>query len=158
MTESHLPLTMVAHAWEDYQQRLIAAIAPLSPEHLALPTAPHHLTLGKLLSHMIDARVFWFHVWMGEEFGQWDDDGHSVPEVADLIARFATTWHMIEAALVHWTRADLDELFVPPDGEQDNFPTSTRWWIIWHVLEHEIHHGGELSLALGTYGLKEIYF
>jgi len=32
----------------------------------------------------------------------------------------------------------------------------TREWIVWHVLEHEIHHGGELSLALGGYGLQGI--
>jgi uncharacterized damage-inducible protein DinB len=25
-------------------------------------------------------------------------------------------------------------------------------WIIWHVLEHEIHHRGELSFVLGTLG------
>jgi uncharacterized damage-inducible protein DinB len=25
-------------------------------------------------------------------------------------------------------------------------------WIIWHVLEHEIHHRGELSLILGLLG------
>jgi uncharacterized damage-inducible protein DinB len=27
-------------------------------------------------------------------------------------------------------------------------------WIIWHVLEHEIHHRGELSLILGIMGRK----
>jgi len=25
-------------------------------------------------------------------------------------------------------------------------------WILWHVLEHEIHHRGELSLILGLLG------
>ncbi len=25
-------------------------------------------------------------------------------------------------------------------------------WIFWHVLEHEIHHRGELSLILGFLG------
>jgi uncharacterized damage-inducible protein DinB len=25
-------------------------------------------------------------------------------------------------------------------------------WIIWHVLEHEVHHRGELSLILGLLG------
>jgi hypothetical protein len=25
------------------------------------------------------------------------------------------------------------------------------------VMEHEIHHGGELSLALGTHGLDDFY-
>ena len=33
----------------------------------------------------------------------------------------------------------------------------SRQRVIWHVLEHEIHHGGELSLALGGYGLEGIY-
>jgi uncharacterized damage-inducible protein DinB len=34
----------------------------------------------------------------------------------------------------------------------------TKWgnfslaFIIWHVIEHEIHHRGELSLVLGTLG------
>jgi len=25
-------------------------------------------------------------------------------------------------------------------------------WIVWHVIEHEIHHRGELSLILGMLG------
>lgn len=29
--------------------------------------------------------------------------------------------------------------------------------IIWHVLEHEIHHGGEISLVLGQHGLPGVY-
>jgi len=41
--------------------------------------------------------------------------------------------------------------------EQRIFGERTRQWIIWHVLEHEIHHGGELSLALGNYELEGIY-
>ena len=28
----------------------------------------------------------------------------------------------------------------------------TMGWVIWHVLEHEIHHRGELSMALGLLG------
>ncbi len=36
-------------------------------------------------------------------------------------------------------------------------PAHTRQWIVWHVMEHEIYHGGELSLALGTYGVDSFY-
>ncbi|HEX4716084.1 MAG TPA: DinB family protein [Ktedonobacteraceae bacterium] len=32
----------------------------------------------------------------------------------------------------------------------------TRQWIIWHVIEHDLHHGGEISLILGTHGLTGI--
>jgi len=31
--------------------------------------------------------------------------------------------------------------------------TYTRQWVIWHMLEHDLYHAGELSLTLGMYGL-----
>ena len=31
--------------------------------------------------------------------------------------------------------------------------TTTRGWVTWHLMEHEAHHGGEISLILGTNGL-----
>ena len=68
---------------------------------------------------------------------------------------------MIQDALTRWTAADLDHVFSPSSfmsaEEQKMFGNLTRKWIIWHVLEHDIHHGGELSLALGAYGLLGIY-
>ena len=33
---------------------------------------------------------------------------------------------------------------IPPHNE-----SFTLGWLIWHVLEREVHHRGELSLALG---------
>lgn len=43
---------------------------------------------------------------------------------------------------VHFMRDD-------PDGP-DEIP---RGWIIWHVIEHDLHHGGEFSYSLGALGL-----
>ncbi len=165
MTEQASPLiTFYKQGWENYQQALVATIAPLSSEQLALPLAPHHWSIGMLLTHMIDARVWWFHRWMGEgdpDLAHWDDDEdnneQSVREAAPLVAMFEKTWHMIADALARWTSADLEHLFPTPALVREEEPPHTRQWIVWHVLEHEIHHGGELSLALGTYGLESFY-
>ena len=164
MTEHTLPLTTFYTGWETYQQSLVEIVAPLSSEQLALPVAPHHWSIEMLLDHMIGARVFWFHLWMGEgnpDLAHWDDDEQPVREAVSLIAGLETTWHIIADALARWTPADLGQLFPTPasvrEEEKENFPPCTRQWIVWHVLEHEIHHGGELSLALGGYGLAGIY-
>ena len=165
MTEQASPLiTFYKHGWENYQQALVQTIAPLSSEQLALPLAPHHWSIGQLLAHMIDARVSWFYGWMGEEnsdMAHWHEersrDGQAVYEAAELVAIFEKTWHVIADALARWTSADLEQLFSPPAYLQEEEPAHTRQWIVWHVLEHEIHHGGELSLALGTYGLDSFY-
>jgi hypothetical protein len=39
------------------------------------------------------------------------------------------------------------------DGEEETF---TRQWVIWHLIEHDVHHGGEISFALGMHGLAAI--
>jgi uncharacterized damage-inducible protein DinB len=113
---------------------------------------------------MIDARVSWFSGWMGEENSdmahwreRWNADESTVYDAVALVAIFEKTWHVIANALERWTPADLEQVFSPPDYLQEEESAHTRQWIIWHVLEHEIHHGGELSLALGTYGLEDFY-
>lgn len=113
---------------------------------------------------MIGSRVFWFQRWLDEgdpSLVHWDDDQQSVRTTAELVAGLEDTWHLIADALARWTSADLGLIFPTPaflsEEERQFFPPRTRQWIIWHVLEHEIHHGGELSLAFGGIGLMGVY-
>ena len=32
----------------------------------------------------------------------------------------------------------------------------SRSWVIYHVMEHDLHHGGEVSLILGMNGLRTL--
>ncbi len=170
MTGQALPLSTFYNGWDAYQRNLVDIIAPLSTEQLALPTAPGHWTIGMVAQHLIANRVWWFQVWMGEgspelaPIAHWDpadDLEQPLLGAAELVAGLEATWQMIQDALDRWTPADLEVIFQPPaalkEEEREHFPPFSRQWIIWHVLEHEIHHGGELSLALGQHGLPGIY-
>lgn len=158
MTEQAFSLATLHTYWENYQQRLIAAITPLSSEQLALPVVSHQ-TIGELLGHMIGARFWWFHRWMGEEepsdLVHWGTE-QDMREAASLVSAFELTWQMISPALCRWSAADLEHLVSPPAAVAQERSARTREWIVWHVLEHEVHHGGELSLALGGFGLQGI--
>jgi uncharacterized damage-inducible protein DinB len=97
---------------------------------------------------------------MGEgdsDLVHWHDDEQSEPDATELVAMFEKTWHIIADALERWTSADLEQIFPPPVQVREEESPRTRRWIVWHVMDHEIHHGGELSLALGTYGLESFY-
>ena len=170
MTDQALPLITFYADWEGYQQSLVGIIAPLSAAQLALPTAVHHWSIGTLAQHIVSARVWWFHVFMGEGSPDLAAVTHVRPsdnaeppalDAAMLVAGLEATWQVIASALARWTAADLGHVFLPPaflsEKERGFYGEHTRRWIIWHVLEHEIHHGGELSLALGSYGLAGIY-
>ena len=169
MTEPTYSLLTCYKGWEAYQRGLIEMIAPLSPEQLAF-SASREWTVGMIAQHMIGNRVWWFQVWMGEgspdlaPIAHWDPqdiETRFTLSAPELIAGLESTWQMIAAALACWTPADLGQIFQPPaslrEEERANTPPFSRQWIIWHVFEHEIHHGGEISLVLGNHQLDGVY-
>jgi uncharacterized damage-inducible protein DinB len=160
-----LPLLTFYKGWEDYQRLLVKAFAPLTSEQLALRSSPHQWPIGMIATHMVATRVWWF-LWMGEvspdlaPIAHWDNKGHPMRNATELVAGLHATWHMISDALTRWTLADLGQCFTSPfksEEEQKDSPRYSRQWIIWHILEHEISHGGEISLILGMHGLPALY-
>lgn len=166
MTESTFPLTDVYHGWERFQRDLVKAIAPLSPEQLALPVASNHWPIGILVQHIINDRIWWFHLWMNEGSAEtaalmnWEDE-QTIHPAAELVAGLEATWGMIHHALARWTVADLGEVFDQPpsltEAERQIFGPTTRQEIIFHVLRHDLHHGGELAVGMGSHGLPSIW-
>ena len=59
---------------------------------------------------------------------------------------------MIEDALQSWTVADLTQVYDLPPYQGKKYAL-TRQWIIWRVLAHDVHHGGELAVMLGMQGV-----
>jgi len=40
------------------------------------------------------------------------------------------------------------------DDQHGKIVHFSRAWVIYHLVEHDLHHGGEVSLTLGMHGLK----
>jgi uncharacterized damage-inducible protein DinB len=143
--------------WHTYQSLLIKALTPLSTDHLSLRAVPSLRSIGEIATHMIGARARWFYQLMGEggnEFAalsRWDREGMPARNTAELIRGLETTWQGMQDAINRWTLVEWQQTY---PGEGPNEPTIlTRPWVIWHLIEHDLHHGGEISLTLGIYGL-----
>ena len=82
----------------------------------------------------------------------WEDDDRRPRRASGLTTAFERTWAMIDDALRRWTVEDLFEEFTRTrrNGEVETF---TRAWVVWHLIEHDLHHGGEISQILGTNGI-----
>ncbi len=160
MPEERIALTKVFDGWGAYQEKIAGAVTPLTAEQLALRVAPQLRSIGEIATHIIAVRVRWFtNVLHVEEpdllpLATWDRPAPDAPArtASELAEGFAATWGMVERALSRWTPADLDEVIEGTwHGESYSF---TRQWVIWHVAEHDLHHGGEISLTLGANGLQ----
>jgi uncharacterized damage-inducible protein DinB len=150
--------------WETYHRLLAGAVAPLADEQLRLRAAPHLWSVRMIASHVVAARAWWFHSWLGEggpEFAAMADfdEGEESERrpAAEIVDGLNASWSLVDSCLRRWTDADLDATFQRPSPNQaGERPWRDRRWVIWHVAEHDIHHGGELSLTLGIHGIPAI--
>ena len=169
-TAASVPLTVVYDGWNGVNRNVVKAVASLTAEQLALPISTAHWPIGTLVQHIVNDRLWWFNLWMHEArpeeaaFMHWEDEKQDPPVVrptAELVAGLNATWGMIERTLARLTVADLGEVVAQPaeltERERRMFGPSTRQEIIWHVLRHDIHHAGELSVGLGAHGLPIVW-
>jgi uncharacterized damage-inducible protein DinB len=161
--------------WANYQRSVLAAIQDLTPEQLALRTAPHQWAVWQLAGHIAGARTYWFHDVLGEgdaatrdtfrvasttvpdlplEDAGWEDDEDHPRDTAEIVEAFDLTWTMIDDCLRRWTPDDLAVGF--SRERRTGTQTFTRQWVIWHLMEHDLHHGGEISQILGSHGVAAL--
>jgi hypothetical protein len=70
---------------------------------------------------------------------------------AELAQGLDRTWQFMAECLARWSPADMHQTF--PDDWDGTHVDLSRAWVVWHVLEHDLHQSGELSLTLGMHEL-----
>jgi uncharacterized damage-inducible protein DinB len=158
MAEGNFTLTTFYTAWKEYQDHLEEALAPLTAEQLALRAAPGLRSIGENAAHIVGCRAGWFAETLGEDGGadvkaiaSWDVPGAPARTAAELVQALGRTWQFMTDCLARWSPADMHQTF--PDDWDGQRVELSRAWVVWHVLEHDLHHGGEVSLTFGMHGL-----
>jgi len=151
-------LVSVYKGWDGYQTSLVWAIAPRTREQLIWRPAPQLRSAGEIARHIAAGRVDWFLRAFGEQsitaargVAAWKNDEAIQANPAELVEGLEASWRMIEDALSRWTVADLDETF--PLSYQGKNYALPRQWILWRIMAHDLHHGGELAVTLGIQGV-----
>lgn len=160
MTTEQQTLSTIYQGWHTYQDMLVRALMPLTAEQFSLRAAPRLRSVGEVAAHIIGARARWFHALMGEggdEFaalGRWDRRDAPARSAAELVQGLEATWRGMHAAIDRWTAEEWQQTW---PGEDESEPeVITRPWVIYHLIEHDLHHGGEISITLGAHGVRAI--
>jgi len=147
--------------WEEDRRLLVASVAPMTEEELALRAAPHLRTIGHLAAHMVAVRARMIHWILGEgesgldALAVWDGFDQPAPlairPTSELVQGLEATSRAIQQVLTRWTLDDLTQTVQWSYGEETY--TYTRQRMIWNLVRHDYHHIGELALTLGMHGL-----
>jgi uncharacterized damage-inducible protein DinB len=126
------------------------ALDGLTTEQLAFVPREGLWSLGTVACHIANAEDGWFRYVAAREVDEWPSlDESQYRTVAEIKALLDDVQAHKMAFLHKIDVADLDRTITAPWGAE-----LTLRFIIWHVLEHEIHHRGEIYLMMGLMGME----
>lgn len=134
--------------WDQVRMELLATIDKFGDDELTYSPTKSSWPAGKIMLHIGHAEDHWFRYGIQREISssqQYELTAYPTKEA--IKASLAEIHDRTEAYLATLSMADLEQEIEMPWNERLKLG-----WIVWHVLEHEIHHRGELSLMLGLLG------
>jgi uncharacterized damage-inducible protein DinB len=146
----------ILESWQYYQDELTRVIAVLTEEQMSLRLVPGMRSLGEIAEHIVTARALWLPRALGEgdaeleqlePIARWDEPDDPPRTAAEVVYGLEVTWRLITSRLTRRPADDPCGADIIPDEEVSQLR------IVWGLLEHDLHHGGELSFVLGAYGL-----
>jgi len=151
MTRAAIAETRVFESWQDYQEALKRAIAPLTEEQLQRQLILGLRTPGEIAEHIVFGRALHLHRALGEEAAEltpllrWEDADDPPHTTTEILYGLELTWRFITSCLMRGSPTD-----AIPEEEVPIVQT------IWGLLDHDLPHAGELSLLLGADGIPGV--
>ena len=151
MSRASIAEARVFEAWRNFQEALKLVIAPLTDEQLGLRLRPDLRSVGEIAEHIAYGRALWLKNIQAEgavdlySLLAWDEPNDPPRTVAEVLAGLDESWKRLSTYLMH---GSADDEYSAEDGE--------RLYTMWGMIDHDLPHGGEISLILGAHGLPAL--
>lgn len=134
--------------WETRTNRILKSLEPRTPFELDFKFRPSMHSLGNLYRHILTAEIFWMEDIVGgrgKMFAELDEkEFYNSKTITDK-------WHSVrnrsQEIVRPYSITDLKKSF------SNRKKTVELGYVLWHVVEHEIHHSGQISAMLRAQNL-----
>jgi len=135
--------------WGEVRQALFAALDKLTDSQLDFVPYPGLWSLRETVCHIAETEDGWLRYYTANRYRE----DHFKPEDYPTVASLKKLLTKVHAETETQFAQDADTMMekvvqLPWDAQ------TALGWAVWHVLEHEIHHRGEIFLMLGMHGIE----
>jgi uncharacterized damage-inducible protein DinB len=135
--------------WKEVRNGLLTAIEKLTDTQLNFSPREGLWSLRETVVHIAGTEDGWLRCYTANRWHENPPQAADYPTIASLKALLAKQHSITETQFAENAEATLAQVCSLPWGAQ-----VTMGWAVWHVLEHEIHHRGEVYLMLGLMGME----
>lgn len=142
------PFELFAH-WKQVRSELITTIQAFREDDLHFVPFEGSWPAGRIMLHIADAEDGWLRYVITREIDAWPEGYilQNYPDKTSILNALSEVHQRTMDYLAGLEDGGLAREIQTPAGSE-----LSLYWICWHVIEHEIHHRGELSLILGLLG------
>ena len=151
MSRASIAEARVFAAWRNFQEALKRTLAPLTEEQLGWRLRPDLRSVGEIAEHIAYGRALvLLHIQADsaadlQPLLAWAEPNDPPRPRAEVLAGLDESWARLSAYLM---RGSADDEYSEEDGE--------RLYTMWGMIDHDLPHGGEISLILGAHGLPAL--
>jgi uncharacterized damage-inducible protein DinB len=142
--------SMIFYPWTKIRNSLVDLLSQFDESELDFAPFPKAMPVGKIFLHIAESEDYWIHFVVRKEFPDVPKyELKDFPSLNSIKMKLKISQERTSVFLDSLKEPDLDWRFKSPTGE-----SLALYEILWKVLEHEIHHSGEISMILGMLGRK----
>lgn len=141
--------------YAEIRNEMIDAVTNLTQEQLDWKPANHRNSIGCLLGHIAGCEYFWIEAVANKadaaegEFNKYENARTRDKLLTRLDTAFRFTMDFLESNTIEdWD--DVTYEYVDENGKRETF---TKRWLVWHVVEHQARHRGQIFMMMRMQGL-----
>ena len=142
--------SIIFYPWKKVRKDLLDLLEQFDETELEFKPFPSAWPVGKIFLHIAETEDYWIHYLIRKEI---PENPHyefkDFPSKSAIRMKLRVTAERTESFIETLKEPDMEWVFRTPRGEN-----LVMFNVLWHVLEHTLHHRGELSLIQGLLGRK----
>jgi uncharacterized damage-inducible protein DinB len=130
---------------------LLDAVRELTQGQLDWKNDNHPNSIGWLLAHIAECEYYWIDVAARGKDGPGDFERfEKAQKKADILALLDEGFETLSDYLQEEDIDDWDEVFYEVEGEEK----VSKRWLVWHVVEHQARHRGQIFMLMRMQNLQ----
>lgn len=130
--------------WPEVRSRLLDTIRRVSPRSLVYRPDSRALSLGEIFRHIAYVEEFWCYLLETGKPLLEESDHENWSDPSQIEHKLIGVHQRMEQILRNWSVEDLQKKRTNTmNGRQVD-----GIWMVWHCLEHEVHHGAQIDAYL----------
>jgi len=166
MSDNNNQISLLKWMLEDVRNETLAGVNHLSKEQMFATPVEGESSIGSYLMHLAECDIYWLEVLSGTQqpdelkikcyYNKWFDSGKDCnpPKEALEVREYLDVNNSARKNFLNHvstlTEPNLEEIIIQK-GRTREFKL-TKKWIIYHILEHEAHHRGQMFMLIRKAG------